>query len=147
MVLTAALWKVTEKIDFCKNVHRSCLLNLKWSLQICSGSRQPRSSHGLLAWMLRTYNDGVLRDKTLCFFWHKIKQRVFKNNGSNMGLVATPVRLRVKFTFQMACLQDKVSDATLCRGWVSRVKMSINRLARGGRAGDVLGRPMVLFLI
>ncbi len=52
-------WKEDE---FCKNVHMSCLLNLKWSVQIWPGSRQPISSHGLLAWMLHTYSDEILRD-------------------------------------------------------------------------------------
>lgn len=116
----------SEKTDFFRNVHKSCLLNLKWSLQICSGNRQPISSHGLLAWMLHTYNEGALRDipKTLCFFLHAAEG--FTNNGNNMGPLLTPVQFHVIFTFQMACLQDEVLDATLCRGWVSRDKMSIN---------------------
>lgn len=59
MFLTAALWKVTlKKLIFCRNVHKSCLFNVKWSLQICWGNRQTISSCGLLAWMLHTYNYG-----------------------------------------------------------------------------------------
>lgn len=122
----------SEKIDFCKNVHMSCLLNLKWSLQICSGRRQPKSSHRLLAWMLHTYSDGVLRDisETMCFFLQAAqglnKIVCCTNNGSNMSRLLTPVRFHAKCTSQTACLQDKVLDATLCRGWLSRVKMSMN---------------------
>lgn len=55
------------------------------------------------------------------------KVMYFTNNGSNMGLLLTPVWFHVKFPFQMACPRDKVLVATLCRGWLSRVKMSINR--------------------
>lgn len=78
-----------SKNDFCENGHKSCLLNLKWWVQIHAGGTQPWAPKS--CW-LECYVEGdkVFRGTSCLFLYlpndmHKVKY--FTNNGSNIDLV------------------------------------------------------------
>lgn len=108
-VLTAALWKVTltkRTIFFCKNVHMSCLPNLKkGSVQIWPRSRQHISSHGHFdlngTYIQRRDSQGHIRSIVLPLTSaeSQYKSCILQIMAANMGLLLTPVWFRVKFPF------------------------------------------------
>lgn len=108
--------KPRNEDDFYKNVHMSCLLNLKWSVQIWPGSRQPISSQGLNATYIQWWDSqGHIRSIVLLLRSAERQHKIMcsANNGRNIGLLLTPVWFHVKFPFQMTCPQDKVLVAIL----------------------------------
>lgn len=82
-------YSLKSKDDFCENGHKSCLLNLKWWVQIHAGGTQPWAPKS--CWLeFYVEGDKVFRGTSCLLLYlpngmHKVKY--FTNNGSNIDLV------------------------------------------------------------